>query len=468
MTIIGTSNILLILSFAGLLFSVLSALENRIQWISSLCGFFGEGCKRTADFTIFKIPISWWGMAYYLCLALFCLFAKPLVFWAVIAGFGMELTFLWILVWLRIFCIFCGLNALVVGLLLIVVFDPARIWQAITVALLSFLGSHALISRENRAELASSSENEPDLLARVDGSEIREEEVERPLIQQIHRLEKKIYHLKRKRLEEMVQSFLLEKEARSKGISREELENSILKKIEEVSEEEVEHYYREKRDKWQGSEVELRKGIRKSLQKKKGEEKIQEYADSLKEEYDVEIFLQEPPLPVVPVRMDDSPALGPEDAPVVIVEFSDYLCPACRAGHEEVNKVKDKYDGEIKWVFKDLPLESHEGADKLAEAARCAGLQGKFWEYQDRLFSSDGEPDTTRLEEYAEELNLDVEKFKQCLEKRETRPLVEKDREEAKKAGISATPTFVINGKMLSGAPSLEAFHQIIDEELKK
>ncbi len=86
--------------------------------------------------------------------------------------------------------------------------------------------------------------------------------------------------------------------------------------------------------------------------------------------------------------------MGPADALVVVVEFSDYLCPGCRKGYEITKTIRDKYRDRIRWVFKDFPLDRHEGADKMAEAAHCANDQGKFWQYQDLLFSSENTPDS--------------------------------------------------------------------------
>ncbi|MGA6925523.1 MAG: vitamin K epoxide reductase family protein, partial [Desulfosarcina sp.] len=121
-------DIIWILILAGAAVSIVSALERHVRWIAAVCSLFGEGCRKTADFTLFNIPISWWGMAYYAALALAALIAKPWLFWLVMAGFGFELTFVWIMVAVGAFCIFCVLNAAVVAGLVWVVFDPALAW----------------------------------------------------------------------------------------------------------------------------------------------------------------------------------------------------------------------------------------------------------------------------------------------------------------------------------------------------
>jgi uncharacterized membrane protein len=112
------SPILWILTLLGLAVSILSALENRVTWIDAFCSFFGEGCRRTAEFTLFGLPIAWWGIAYYLLVGAVLLAVEPLLFWVVMAGVGVELTFLKIMAIIRAFCIFCLFNAVVVVLLL--------------------------------------------------------------------------------------------------------------------------------------------------------------------------------------------------------------------------------------------------------------------------------------------------------------------------------------------------------------
>ncbi|NLJ27071.1 MAG: DsbA family protein [Deltaproteobacteria bacterium] len=159
---------------------------------------------------------------------------------------------------------------------------------------------------------------------------------------------------------------------------------------------------------------------------------------------------------------------GPADAPVTIVEFSDYECPVCRKTHVLTKEIKEMYKGKIRWVFKDFPLRQHQWASLAAEAARCAGEQGKFWEYQDRLYSSDKELTVEQLSFIAKDLGMKPEPFAACLSNGKYRNEVEKDRQEGKVNGVSTTPTYVINGKFVPGAPTLEQFKEMIEAELAK
>jgi protein-disulfide isomerase len=195
---------------------------------------------------------------------------------------------------------------------------------------------------------------------------------------------------------------------------------------------------------------------------------IGKYANSLKEKYEVKLFLQKPSLPLTQVKIEDSPALGPADASVVVVEFSDPLCPACLAAYETTRRVRQEYKDQIRWVFKDFPLERHQGAREAAEAAHCAGEQGQFWEFHDRIINAEEKnTDAEMLTDMAESLGLNKKQFERCLNRGQHRSRIEKDIQTGKKAGISAIPTYILNGKMISGAVSFDEFKQKIDDELK-
>jgi len=173
---------------------------------------------------------------------------------------------------------------------------------------------------------------------------------------------------------------------------------------------------------------------------------------------------------VVQVSADDDPALGPEDAPVLIVEFSDYQCPFCaRVASETLPQILEAYEGKIRLVFRDFPLTSmHSNAQKAAEAAECADDQGQFWAYHDILFQNQQALDIDSLKEYAQELGLDTDAFNECLDSGQYTPEVENDLAQGQSYGVTATPTFFINGRLLRGAQPFSAFEAMIEEELAK
>jgi protein-disulfide isomerase len=129
--------------------------------------------------------------------------------------------------------------------------------------------------------------------------------------------------------------------------------------------------------------------------------------------------------------------------------------------------VLKEYEGRVRLVFKDLPLSSHEFARPAAEAARCAGAQGKFWAYHDRLFENQPEFDRRRLLDYADQVGVERKAFVQCLEAHTFQKAIDADVEQARALGIKATPTFIINGQPLVGAHPVETFRRVIDEALR-
>lgn len=169
----------------------------------------------------------------------------------------------------------------------------------------------------------------------------------------------------------------------------------------------------------------------------------------------------------VPINADD-PTLGPSDAPITIVEFSDFECPYCqRHALETYPQLIAAYGDQIRYVYKDYPLSSiHPNAFSAALAGQCAFEQDKFWEYHDLLFSGRLGLGRESYLAYAEELNLDADKFTTCFDEQRYTDAVQGDFDFASQLRIGSTPTFIINGIALVGAQPFSLFAQIIDYEL--
>jgi protein-disulfide isomerase len=166
------------------------------------------------------------------------------------------------------------------------------------------------------------------------------------------------------------------------------------------------------------------------------------------------------------VPLGDSPTRGPADAPITVVMFSDFECPFCQRGHETVLELERRYSGKVRIAYKAYPLDMHSHALLAAMAARSAQDQGRFWEFHDQLFSQRG-LDLPRLIAYAREAGLDLERMRSELESLEHAPEVRRDIRLARRLGVDSTPTFFINGRELSGAQPIEAFEEIVEEELE-
>ena len=174
----------------------------------------------------------------------------------------------------------------------------------------------------------------------------------------------------------------------------------------------------------------------------------------------------EPEPEVVEVSADDDTPRGSPSAPVKIIMFSDYQCPYCSSAEATVDQIRETYGDDVVIYFRDFPLSSHQFAQKAAEAAECAGEQGKYWEMHDKLFENQAELTVGDLKQYAADLGLNTDAFDSCLDSGAMTAEVQKDFSDGQAAGVSGTPTFIINGKVLVGAQPFSSFKPLIDAEL--
>ncbi len=176
----------------------------------------------------------------------------------------------------------------------------------------------------------------------------------------------------------------------------------------------------------------------------------------------------EPAKVVTDIDVKGSPVKGAKNAPVTIVEFSDFQCPFCSRVVPTLHDLEKQYEGKVKVIFKHQPLPFHQNARPAANAAMAANEQGKFWEMHDKLFSNQQSLDRASLEKYAQEIGLDMNKFKAALDSNKFDAQITADSNEGNRVGANGTPTFFINGRQVVGAQPIEAFKAVIDDELKK
>lgn len=168
------------------------------------------------------------------------------------------------------------------------------------------------------------------------------------------------------------------------------------------------------------------------------------------------------------VSTGKEPFRGGANAKVVIHEFSDFQCPFCSRGNETVKKIVTEYGDKIKLVFRHMPLNFHPEAEPAAVATMCAHNQdkAKFWELHDKMFDNQSALGTESYKKWAEEIGLDMEKFNNCFDNKETLAAVTADVDAARSMGVNSTPTFFVNGKKIAGALPFAQFKSMIDEEL--
>ncbi len=189
---------------------------------------------------------------------------------------------------------------------------------------------------------------------------------------------------------------------------------------------------------------------------------------SLRRNTDIRITLPPQEPPILTVSVDDDPSIGPVDAPVTIVEFSDFQCPYCQKSVGVLKELRRLYGEQLRMVYRDYPGPNHPYAPQAAEAAQCAGEQGKYWEYHDILFDRQTPGKGWDFSALAKELGLQPDTYATCLSTGRYREEVAKDLQDGLKLGITSTPTFFVNGRPLVGAQPFAEFQAVIDRLLKQ
>jgi len=191
------------------------------------------------------------------------------------------------------------------------------------------------------------------------------------------------------------------------------------------------------------------------------QKEIQEIRSSIRAQQEQPV---PPPFKETVMSIEGSPSMGNKDAKLTIVEFSDYQCPFCSQHvRETMPQIEKDYvtTGKLKYVFRNFPLPFHEKASKAAEAAYCAGDQGKFWAMHDRLYANQDALAEKDLPEHAKAVGLDLEKFQDCLSSGKHAQEIKKDIEDGEKVGITGTPSFLLGYTEAKGA-KVKAVKQIV------
>jgi predicted DsbA family dithiol-disulfide isomerase len=305
----------------------------------------------------------------------------------------------------------------------------------------------------------------PPPAATVAGVPIALEAVEEQARAQLIRVRAEEYGIRRKVLEEMVTNALLDKEAASRKVSRDELVRSQVEAtVPPVSDDEV-------RATWARAAPRLPdigepQGLartrallnQRAINLRKGE-----YVRALAERWGAKLLLD-------PVRVGLAGmrglSVGPAEAPITVAEFADFTCPHCARGNPGLKKLLEAYPGKVRLVAYDLPLPSRPEAPKAAEAARCAHEQGRYWEMRDTLFAHQEALATQDLKRYAREVGLNGGDFDQCLDSSRHAADWDAVRATAAAHGATGTPTYFVNGRPVFGAVPFEYFSVLVEEEL--
>lgn len=308
---------------------------------------------------------------------------------------------------------------------------------------------------------SASADDSSTVVAEVNGHQLTRADLEKRESGDLLQAKYKYYLVERQAVDQLVDDQLLSDQAEKEHVSVEELlKRHADNTVKDPTEDQLEIFYE-----GIGSDkpyAEMRPQILDHIRSLRRQKARTAYLDSLKKKGDVRVMLESP---MVAVAADNSPSLGPANAPVKIIEFADFQCPYCKQMHPELKKLQEEFPNKTILTYKDFPLAMHQNAEKAAEAAHCAGDQGKFWEYHDAIFESSAPLDIANLKEMSKSLKLDQAAFDKCLDSGKQAATVAKGFEEGKKLGITGTPTIFINGHVVSGAAKYDTLKELVEQQ---
>lgn len=288
------------------------------------------------------------------------------------------------------------------------------------------------------------------IVATIAGQPLKADSIIERLKPIIYKLRLEAYNQTKRQLDQLIDDNLLLEEAKRRQIGPEEIIRAeVSDKVRPPTEEEVVKFYNENKARISGDLNSVRNQLANYLQELSRQRFEQELSARLRKNADIRWLVSEPVQPVQNISVDDDPVRGAATAPVTVVEFTDFQCPACAAMHPVLEEVLKSYGNKVRFVVRDYPLTQHEFARKAAEAANAAHAQGKFFEYISLLFKNQKALDVPSLKKYATEVGLDRARFDAALDRGVYAAEIKKDLEDGEMYGVGSTPTIFVNGVQL-------------------
>jgi len=304
--------------------------------------------------------------------------------------------------------------------------------------------------------------------ATVGGTVITMEALDHAAANQLAKFRQQEYDVRSGVLNGLIQQQLITAEAAARKVSEADLlKAEVDDKSVGPTPDEVQKFYDTNKARMGGKSFDDVKGdIEKALKGQKANDRRGQFIAELTAKNNVKVLL-EPPRAAVTIR-PGAPAMGPADAPVTIVEWSDYQCPFCKRAHPTIQQVLNEYKGKVRFVYLDYPLPFHQMAMPASQAVHCAEDQGKFWEYHTNLFEAAGDLSKADLSKRATDLGLDSAAFEACTTANKHDSLIKSNFDDGAALGVTGTPAFFINGRVLVGAQPIEQFRDVINDELSR
>lgn len=299
---------------------------------------------------------------------------------------------------------------------------------------------------------------------------INEAEFNKGIESDVYEAEMKVYEIKFGRLQGMLLEKFMNQDPNKKGLSNDDYLAKFIAKDIKVSDKDIEKFIVDRQVPKEQVNPEIKERIKQYIEMEKKKEAVDKWLADKVTKAKVEIYLKKPERPTFNVDVTGAPFKGNKDAKVTIVEYSDFQCPFCAKGTKVVEDIQKKYGSKVKIAFKHFPLPFHNQARLASEASLCANEQNSnlFWKMHDAMFADQTKLDRQNLIETAKKVGVKEDAFVKCLDAKKYAGNVEADVVQGQDLAIKSTPTFFINGKLLMGAQPIEAFSEVIDEELAK
>jgi protein-disulfide isomerase len=255
---------------------------------------------------------------------------------------------------------------------------------------------------------------------------------------------------------------LLELAAKEEGTTAEQILTGLSSA--DVSDADVDAFYEANKSRIQGTKDQMQGRIREYLAQQQMQAAYSAYVGGLQERYKATTLMQPFRAQVDPV----GPSLGPAEAPVTVVEFSDFQCPYCVRVYPVLQDLVKTYGNKVRLVYRQFPLNIHDQARVASEASLCADEQNRFWDMHNTFFNNQSTVNKAGSRRVAEGLGLDMKAYDECMASGRSAARVDKDLADGEVLGVTGTPATFINGRMVSGAASAEQFKSLIDDELAR
>ena len=340
-----------------------------------------------------------------------------------------------------------------------------RIIGSLSIAMLAFAAFASAQSNANRVAVVNGQTVTQADLEKAAGNELQGLEIKR--LQNEANLAQEKQEILQKALDDLVADKLLEAEAAKEGKTKAQLlDSEVDSNIMTPSDAEVSKFYDDNKDRIPIPKEQALPQVRQYLIERSRTHFRDTLLTRLKKDFGYKSYLE-------PLRTQIAtagfPTLGPNNAPVTIVEFSDFECPYCGGLFPTLKQVEKNYAQTVRVVYRQFPLTNlHPHAQKAAEASLCAAEQNKFWEFHDSMFGNQKELSVPDLKQRAVDMKMDTKAFNECLDSGRQNTAVQADIQAGARAGVSGTPAMFINGRLLTGNQPYSEIKDVIDDELQR